>query len=420
MSKTIVMSERVIREKWWLFFASSIILLVCFVFFAQKGAFAQESDETVVKKFNISFPIAELGNCSSINECKSYCSDEANKETCMSFAKKKGFYKEDNEGKGNARSRALLEKAKSELGCSSEDECRQVCHEEANRDKCMAFAKKYNIDTHSQNPGNKEILEKAKSILGCDSPESCKAVCEQEANRDKCSSFAKSAGLKGGMERVGPGGCKSEEECKAFCSSPDNFEKCQKFGGGQGGQFHGPGGCNSKESCEQFCKENEDKCQGFKEQFEDRRELEKKCQENPEECLKRKEGMGGQNMNREDFCREHPDKCKEFAPNSDKAFEHADEKARFCRENPEKCGEANIGTFEPPDRREFERQGQRPDEFQKPPEQTNSGPGSFNPDTSQTSGSSGSGGDSGGTGSEVQGVSTNPSLLQQIWDFIFN
>lgn len=431
-----------IRKKLLVLF-SALAVIACFTILQINSAFAQESSssaEEMAKKYNISFPIAELGNCSSIDSCKSYCSDEANKDACMSFAKKKGFYKEDNRVEGNAASKALLEKAKSELGCTSEDECRQVCYEEANRDKCMAFAKKYSINTHSQNPGNEEILEKAKAILGCDSPETCKAVCEQEANRDKCSQFAKSAGLRGGMERVGPGGCKSEDECKAFCSNPDNFEKCQRFGGGQGGKFHGPGGCNSKESCEQFCKENEDKCQGFKERFEDRRELETKCQENPEECFKKQQEIGKEMMDRDEFCRENPDKCKDFMPNSEKAFKNADERARFCRENPDKC--SNTGgqfiqkrtEFEKREfeqKREFEKRDfemrresekkefegrieQKPPEF-KEPEENKSGTENSGSGTSG-SGSSSSGGDSGSIDKSVQGVSKTPSFF----DWLFN
>ena len=43
------------------------------------------------KKYNITFPIEELGSCSDLASCKQYCEDPVNSTACINFAKKKGF-----------------------------------------------------------------------------------------------------------------------------------------------------------------------------------------------------------------------------------------------------------------------------------------------------------------------------------------
>ena len=50
--------------------------------------------ETKAKQYNITFPIADLGNCAGPQECRDFCEEPSNQTTCMAFAKKKGFDKE--------------------------------------------------------------------------------------------------------------------------------------------------------------------------------------------------------------------------------------------------------------------------------------------------------------------------------------
>lgn len=172
----------------------------------------------------VTFPVAELGNCENVTACKAYCSVEANRDTCTSFAKKKGFYKEPKQPDST-----ILQSAKSELGCDSETSCRTICEQDANRDKCSSFAQKHGLGgPPPKDAGSKEIIQKAQEILGCSSETSCRAICEQEENREKCSNFASQTGLGGGIKRVGPGGCTSEESCRTFCET--NREACMKFG----------------------------------------------------------------------------------------------------------------------------------------------------------------------------------------------
>lgn len=150
---------------------------------------AQDSETEAVRRYNITFPIAELGGCTSLSACKTYCSGASHQEACIAFAKKKGFY---SEMKADEKRAQLVEDAKNDLGCTSETECRSYCSDEANREKCIAFAKRHGFDGEKKRV---EIVERAKSSLGCDSYESCKTYCEQETNRERCGNFARSAGI---------------------------------------------------------------------------------------------------------------------------------------------------------------------------------------------------------------------------------
>jgi len=302
----------------------TLSLAILLVIFGRSIAFAQ-TPEQIAKKHGVIFPIAELGECVDYSSCREYCEDPVNSTACIDFAKKKGFYKEE---QVQTQSR-FIESAKKELSCDSEDSCREFCSKEANWEKCGEFARKHRLSggvTHD--PKDEEILEKAKVELGCSSHESCMSFCHGEANRQKCSDFANKVGLRGGEHHVGPGGCNSEETCRAFCSDPNNFQECSKFGGGTGGGdrrgFHGPGGCNSEESCRVYCEKNTQDCQiimvGEHGKVDDPRrateQYARHCRENPTQCS---EGAG-------------PFGSKEGR----KEFE------KFCTQNPEKCGGGSV------------------------------------------------------------------------------
>lgn len=237
-----------------------IILLTfsLFVSFQFGIASAQTSPEG---SSGITFPVAELGNCSSISECRDYCNDPINKDICIAYAKEKGFY---NEEKLESKKDEILKKAASELGCTTKEECKEVCALEENLEKCSSFAKKYSL------PGGKNtssesssILKKAQASLGCITKESCKEVCEKEENKTKCSEFAKTNNLSGGIKKAGPGGCTSEEACKAYCEKDENRAVCSEYGFIKKKSFVGPGGCNTAEACKTYCLENPNECQAF-------------------------------------------------------------------------------------------------------------------------------------------------------------
>jgi hypothetical protein len=212
-----------------------------------------------IKKYNISFPVAELGNCNSLSECKLYCNDPVNQDTCISFAKQKGFYKQQS----SAIENSLMLVAKNELGCDSKDSCKILCGQQDNWQKCGDFAKKYHLGNNHNNATDASILQEAKQILGCESKDLCLGFCQLESNRQKCDEFVKVVGLKGGEEKIGPGGCTSAQSCNDYCSNPANFQTCTSFASSQGQDFKGPGGCNSFESCISYCQSHLNECMGF-------------------------------------------------------------------------------------------------------------------------------------------------------------
>lgn len=337
----------------------TLSILFFWLFIGVGSAIAQESPD----KYGVTFPVADLGNCDSISSCRSFCEDPVNKSSCVSFAKQKGFYKEQ----GNKKQKEMLEKATSDLGCTSPDACRQFCHQEANFNKCSSFAKKHNFSGGQvDDPSRAEVLQKAKQALGCNSPDSCRSFCQEEGNRQKCSEFAKDSGLRGGEKRVGPGGCSSEETCKSFCSDPANFGTCSSFGGqggpngqnGPRGQFKGPGGCNSEEECRSHCEQNPQECKIISTSFDGTgpidnpeqaaEQFKKFCEGNPDKC------QGGGNFSPfskegrgkfEEFCKENPEKCR---GGGDKfiRIEPRVDREQFCKENPDKCQRNSGGRFE--------------------------------------------------------------------------
>lgn len=266
-------------------------------------AFAQTpttaAEQSVAKKYNITFPIAELGNCVDVSSCKTYCDDTSHQDTCITFAKKKGFYKETNL---DTQKQTILESAKLELGCNSEDSCKQICQKQENFEKCSQFAKKFNLsDGNKKRISDTSTLQKANALLGCNSLDSCKALCEKEENKQKCSDFAKQAGLKGGERPVGPGGCSSIDSCRLYCLDPNHFQSCSQFvtknatgSGEKNSQFKGPGGCTNEESCRAYCKSNPQACT----------HVDKRVPTNLHQS-----SLVPSNTLPSEYCKEHPDRC---------------------------------------------------------------------------------------------------------------
>src|SRR3989344_3164045 len=212
-----------------------------------------ESTEVVS---DLQFPIKELGECKDLGSCTKYCEDPINQNSCVTFAKEHGFYKDD---KTTYSTDELIETAKKELGCDSKDACLTFCANPDNHEVCDTWAKRNEIPGgYTDQPDKPEYIEKAKEVLGCDSNDTCASFCDNTANADKCGQFASEVGLIGGNITEGPGGCQSGETCSAFCSDPANYSQCSASV--PGGVFAGPGGCNSEASCRSYCDQNPENC----------------------------------------------------------------------------------------------------------------------------------------------------------------
>ena len=306
----------------------------------------------IAKKYNVTFPISELGGCINLDSCRNFCEDPVNSSSCISYAKQKGFYQENKfEVKDNT-----LAAAKSQLGCDSYAACLNFCEVPANFDKCDSFAKSQGlVGGRVDDPSKTQVISKAREVLGCDSTAGCQSYCSKEENRQKCSDFAKTVGLHGGEHQVGPGGCTSETTCKAFCSDPNNYQVCSGFTTVAGGTFTGPGGCNSEASCRSYCSQHEDEC---------------------------KKGFGGPGgspppgYNPQEMCNKTPNcswtgstcQCG-FYGETEETAKKAEEYAAYCQANPDKCKSGQPGSFDTSaQRQEFESYcSKNPDKCKPPP-----------------------------------------------------
>ncbi len=202
---------------------------------------------TPVDALEVSYPVAELGNCADQTSCKAYCDKPANIDACLSFAEKNNLMSKDEiKVAKNFKSTGMTGPG----GCKGKDECSAYCNGPDHMDACIAFAEKNGMMSGSQ-------LEEAKKVQGaiakgikppaCGGKDACNTYCSSSEHIAECVSFAEAAGMiskeeadkiksegpgeKGG-DRQGPGGDKHGPEGQGDRQGP----------GGQGGDRQGPGG----------------------------------------------------------------------------------------------------------------------------------------------------------------------------------
>jgi len=263
--------------------------------------------------FDIQFPIAELGDCASIDECRDYCDDPGNLNACFDWAESQGIAVErphDEEG--------FVENGPG--GCTTPEECHNYCEDERNREECVNFAVR---EGHMSQEEADRILRGGPG--GCQSERECDSYCRNPEHGEECLDFAVSEGFltaeeaeqigrqfRGDFDRDfgpgqighddfdddfdinkervlallaeqgGPGGCASFDECEAYCNDPSNDEECFDFAIEhdlfQGDRediekfkrirdAEGPGGCRGFE-CREYCDEpgHESECLDFAQQ----------------------------------------------------------------------------------------------------------------------------------------------------------
>jgi len=184
--------------------------------------------------FDIEFPISELGNCGSFEECRAYCDDPGNTQACIAWAEDRGIEVPHDDVTSEDVHEVLDKIGAGPGGCTNEAECQSYCNSPVNFDECTNFALEHGFITeeeaakaHRGGPG------------GCQGREECDTFCSQEANIDECINFAVAEGHMSPEEaqrarRGGPGGCRTPAECDAFCRQPDNGLICIEFAVAEG------------------------------------------------------------------------------------------------------------------------------------------------------------------------------------------
>jgi hypothetical protein len=264
---------------------------------------ATDDIEAQVEELGIAFPVAELGNCTSVQSCFDYCELPQNQISCSNFAQRYGLGEPPDEVLSDAEKEQLLVQAEEVLGCNSMQTCETYCAQ--NEDQCEEFVRVYAPDLyqaeyeeHEEELGvdMDQLLVRAEEELGCNSMETCEAYCEQ--NEDQCVEFLQTYApdlyeeeyaeqeelVEVAVEELG---CDSQETCETFCSNPKNSSACAGFT-----QQHAPEyyqeqtttltrkqemvrdaremiGCDSEASCMQVCSspENAARCAAFESKY---------------------------------------------------------------------------------------------------------------------------------------------------------
>ncbi|NOY35847.1 MAG: hypothetical protein GXP44_02950 [bacterium] len=260
-----------------------LVFLVAFAFFTPANA---------QSPFDIQYPVQELGNCGSQDECKTFCDAPANQEVCLDWAAKNGFIPE-REIKRMKDMKNFEEKAvKGEPvedfgpgGCKTPAECDAFCEAPENLEPCLQYGVEHGYTTAEEADRIREQANK-KGPGGCESDRECRTFCDDPGNIEDCMAFAveegkiskedadfiieqtKKYGGPGGPRGMegspgdgrfaepegspvgrrgpepdidkekalkllesgtGPGECSTVEECGKYCDDPNNIEECMNF-----------------------------------------------------------------------------------------------------------------------------------------------------------------------------------------------
>ncbi|MEK7561144.1 MAG: hypothetical protein AAB539_04290 [Patescibacteria group bacterium] len=346
------------------------VIFLSLIFFATFSGVASAQ----VNPFDIAFPIAELGHCGSMEECRVYCDDAGHADACAAWAQAHGLSGTEEGGR-----KKDLPSGGGPGGCQSRDACEKYCSAPDHYTECADFAVEHGYASEGEGQGAPEQGqgEGREGPGGCKSPVECEAFCMSPDNQSACIDYAEKNGFmshdeaerarkfrgKGGqMGMKGPGGCASEEECHRYCAVPDRAEECLRFAVENGfmsadeakrasgilearirsriprpptvGRPHiedkpeidvekarklleekaGPGGCKSFDECEAFCSapENSETC--F--QFAVDNGLMGSVEAERMKKMMAEEGPGGcKGRACERYCEEfgHEDECLDFA-----------------------------------------------------------------------------------------------------------
>ncbi len=232
----------------------------------------------------ITFPIAELGSCTDLSSCKSYCDVSGNATACIAYARAHGLSTTP-PPPSNAPTiiDRILQDDGGPGGCSSRGECKMYCEDVSNLQTCIAFGKTHKLLSKTEIAEGEKIMQAMKRGVptpgSCTTRDSCENYCQDSAHVEECLDFARKAGTLGKdeLDRVakfqqlissggGPGGCTSANTCRQYCQDQTHRRECIAFGTRVGFISHpeaarmmavaawqGPGGCNSAESCAAFC-----------------------------------------------------------------------------------------------------------------------------------------------------------------------
>lgn len=294
------------------------LIAALFLFFAVGVAYAQGNP------FDIRFPIAELGGCNSIDECRTFCDSPANQAPCSEWARKNGF------GGGSQNAPQPPQRPPVQAGpggCTSEAECDAFCRDPGHGVECIEFATANGFITREEADKTLQLMEKQKARSSRPRGPGPRQIGPgKDIGHPGEPKIDEAKAQKLITEKGGPGGCKSFKECDSFCRNPANEAACfayaeenslieasevQKFKKLM--EIEGPGGCRGRQ-CENYCETpgHEEECL----EFARKNDLIKEDEYQKVKRLIKIEGPGGcRGRQCEDYCEApgHEKECFEFA-----------------------------------------------------------------------------------------------------------
>ncbi|HEY4475266.1 MAG TPA: hypothetical protein VJB92_00880 [Candidatus Paceibacterota bacterium] len=286
------------RSKYLFFGAAALMAAVAFSFFINQVAAQRPSEE---KLEALTYPIPELGNCKSPENCASYCDKSANLERCIAYAENHDLMPAEEIADAK---KFLAAGGKGPGGCTSKDACETYCNDINHMDECISFAEKNNIIPLNELAEAKKVqaaLKGGAKLPGnCRNKTECEAYCQPNnpdlfaSRMEECIGFAKTAGFMEDDELaeaekalaaikrgIKPPPCRGREACDEYCQRPENIDSCLDFAEAAGfippeeiarvrkmarlGITSGPGGCRGEEECQTFCENeaNQETCSNF-------------------------------------------------------------------------------------------------------------------------------------------------------------
>jgi len=115
--------------KYTLYIASAIV-----------GVFSLATVVLAANPFDIEYPIDSLGGCGSQQECKTYCDDPVNEDSCIAFAEEKDLIPKEKIERIKEKRQEFKENFETGPGgCSSPRECDNFCRVEENLETCTFY-----------------------------------------------------------------------------------------------------------------------------------------------------------------------------------------------------------------------------------------------------------------------------------------